>query len=130
MATMPSSHSGTTGSSEPYFSPAPPPILHPGLRSERSSISRTSEASGRASSVGANNVNNMFDVGTVRMEAFIDHHAEQINRPRGNPSTSNSNSIRGRKTSSQFSHPRFEYDAPSIDGGSEMSFRSDPFRGF
>jgi hypothetical protein len=61
------------------------------------------------------------------MEAFIDHHAEQINRPRGAPSAA---STRGRKTSSQFSHGRFDYDAPSIDGGSELSFRSDPFRGF
>ncbi|KAJ5102912.1 hypothetical protein N7532_003441 [Penicillium argentinense] len=119
--TMPSSHSG---SSDPYFSPAPPPILPTGIGSGRSSISRTSEASGRASSTGASN---MFDVGTVRMEAFIDHHAEQINRPRGAPSA------RGRhvrKTSSQFSQGRYDYDAPSIDGSSELSFRSDPFRGF
>ncbi|KAJ5750896.1 hypothetical protein N7533_007924 [Penicillium manginii] len=123
MATVPSSHSG---SSDPYFSPAPvpPPVLPSGIRSGRSSISRTSEASGRASSTGASNI---FDVGTVRMEAFIDHHAEQINRPRGAPSAA---STRGRKTSSQFSHGRFDYDAPSIDGGSELSFRSDPFRGF
>lgn len=74
----------------------------------------------------------MFDVGTVRMEAFIDHHAEQINRPRGVPSVSapSAASTRGRKTSSQFSHGRYEFDAPSVDGGSELSFRSDPFRGF
>ena len=128
--TMPSSHSGTTGSSEPYFSPAPPPILQTGLRSGRSSISRTSEASGRASSVGAN----MFDVGTVRMEAFIDHHAEQMNRRGGGgppASASASASLRGRhvrKTSSQFSHGRLD-DGFSVDG-SELSFRSDPFRGF
>ncbi|KAJ5590143.1 hypothetical protein N7450_004115 [Penicillium hetheringtonii] len=121
--TMPSSHSGTTGSSEPYFSPAPPPVLPAGLRSGRSSISRNSEASGRASSVGAN----MFDVGTVRMEAFIDHHAEQINR-RGPPASSSSRGRHIRKTSSQFSHGRYE-DALSVDG-SELSFRSDPFRGF
>lgn len=120
---MPSSHSGTTGSSEPYFSPAPPPVLPAGLRSGRSSISRNSEASGRASSVGAN----MFDVGTVRMEAFIDHHAEQINR-RGPPASSSSRGRHIRKTSSQFSHGRYE-DALSVDG-SELSFRSDPFRGF
>ncbi|KAJ5387226.1 hypothetical protein N7509_009767 [Penicillium cosmopolitanum] len=128
MATMPSSHSG---SSDPYFSPnpIPPPALPPGIGSGRSSISRTSEASGRASSTGASN---MFDVGTVRMEAFIDHHAEQINRPRGVPSVSapSAASTRGRKTSSQFSHGRYEFDAPSVDGGSELSFRSDPFRGF
>ncbi|KAJ5591732.1 uncharacterized protein N7459_002101 [Penicillium hispanicum] len=122
--TMPSSHSGTTAaSSEAYFSPVAPPSLPPGIRSGRSSISRTSEASGRASSTGANN---MFDVGTVRMEAFIDHHAEQINRPRRAPSA---RARHLRKTSSQWSEGRY-YGAPSVDD-SELSFRSDdPFRGF
>ncbi|KAJ5668850.1 hypothetical protein N7462_009920 [Penicillium macrosclerotiorum] len=127
MATMPSSHSGTTvGSSEPYFSPVPPPPLPAGIGSGRSSISRMSEASGRTSNTAASN---MFDIGTVRMEAFIDHHAEQINRPRPAPS------IRPRhvrKTSSQWSQSqgRYEHDAPSFDD-SEHSFRpDDPFRGF
>jgi hypothetical protein len=65
---------------------------------------------------------NMFDVGTVRMEAFIDHHAEQINRPRAVPSVKMRHV---RKTSSQWS----AYDAPSVDE-SELSFRSDPCRYF
>ncbi|KAJ5178902.1 hypothetical protein N7492_002112 [Penicillium capsulatum] len=123
--TMPSSHSGTTGSSEPYFAPVPPPILPTGLGSGRSSISRrTSEASGRTSNTGASN---MFDVGTVRMEAFIDHHAEQINRPRGMPPP---RARHLRKSSSSKSGGRCDYAAPSVDG-SELSFRSDdPFRGF
>ncbi|KAJ5151014.1 uncharacterized protein N7482_010266 [Penicillium canariense] len=117
--TMPSVHSGTTGSSEPYFSPVPPPALPTGVGSGRSSISRMSEASGRTTNTAASN---MFDVGTVRMEAFIDHHAEQINRPRAMPAA---RSRHARKASSQWS----QYDAPSIDE-SELSFRSDPFRGF
>jgi hypothetical protein len=66
----------------------------------------------------------MFDMGTVRMEAFIDHHAQEINRPRGAPPA---RSRHIRKSSSNWSQN--EYDAPSIYG-SEMSFRSDPFRGF
>lgn len=116
---MPSSHSGTTGSNEPYFSPVAPPALPQGIRSGRSSISRTSEGSGRTTNTATTNI---FDVGTVRMEAFIDHHAEQINRPRAVPSVKMRH---GRKTSSQWS----AYDAPSVDE-SELSFRSDPFRGF
>jgi hypothetical protein len=67
----------------------------------------------------------MFDMGTVRMEAFIDHHAEQINRPppRQRPR-------HARQTSSQWSQNRYDFDAPSIND-SEMSFRpDDPFRGF
>lgn len=120
--TMPSSHSGTTaGSSEPYYSTVPPPSLPPGIRSGRSSISRTSEASGRTANTNASNV---FDIGTVRMEAFIDHHAQEINRPRGAPPA---RSRHIRKSSSNWSQG--DYDAPSIYG-SEMSFRSDPFRGF
>ncbi|KAJ5770738.1 uncharacterized protein N7511_002789 [Penicillium nucicola] len=122
--TMPSSHSGTTiGSPELYFPPMPPPSLPPGIGSRRSSVSRrTSEASGRASSAGQSN---MFDMGTVRMEAFIDHHAEQINRP---PPRQRSRHVR--QTSSQWSQARYDFDAPSIHG-SEMSFRpDDPFRGF
>ena len=113
--TMPSSHSGTAHSNEPYFSPVAPPALPPGIRSGRSSISRTSEGSGRTT--------NTFDVGTVRMEAFIDHHAEQINRPRPMPIAAKTR--HARKASSQWS----QYDAPSVDE-SELSFRSDPFRGF
>ncbi|KAJ6083758.1 hypothetical protein N7467_007893 [Penicillium canescens] len=122
--TMPSSHSGTTvGSPEVYFPPIPPPSLQPGIGSRRSSVSRrTSEASGRASSAGQSN---MFDMGTVRMEAFIDHHAEQINRP---PPRQRPRHVR--KTSSQWSQGRYEFDTPSIND-SEMSFRpDDPFRGF
>ncbi|KAJ5630580.1 uncharacterized protein N7484_010680 [Penicillium longicatenatum] len=120
--TMPSPHSGT--SSEPYFSPVPPPSLPPGLGSGPGSISRrTSEASGRTTHTTASN---MFDMGTVRMEAFIDNHAEQINRPRGAPPRSR----HVRKASSQWSQSRYDYDAPSVDG-SELSFRpDDPFRGF
>ena len=122
--TMPSSHSGTTaGSAETYISPILPPTLPPGIGSGPSSMSRrTSEASGRTTNTTASN---MFDMGTVRMEAFIDHHAEQMNRPTGaqHPRA---------KTSSQWSQrSRYEYDAPSVDGGSEFSFRrDDPFRGF
>ncbi|KAJ5218331.1 uncharacterized protein N7498_000430 [Penicillium cinerascens] len=120
--TMPSSHSGTTaGSSEPYYSTVPPPVLPPGIRSGRSSISRTSEASARTANTNASNV---FDMGTMRMEAFIDHHAQEINRPRGAPPA---RSRHTRKSSSNWSQG--DYDAPSIYG-SEMSFRSDPFRGF
>ncbi|KAJ5546992.1 hypothetical protein N7494_004577 [Penicillium frequentans] len=122
--TMPSSHSGTTiGSSEPYFSPVPPPSLPPGIGSGPGSISRrTSEASGRTTHTTASNI---FDMGTVRMEAFIDNHAEQINRPRGAP-----RSRHVRKASSQWSQGRYDCDAPSVDD-SELSFRpDDPFRGF
>ncbi|KAJ5896602.1 uncharacterized protein N7473_006001 [Penicillium subrubescens] len=118
--TMPSTHSGTTGSNEPYFSPVVPPALPHGIRSGRSSISRTSEGSGRTTNTATTNI---FDVGTVRMEAFIDHHAEQINRPR--PPVPSVKMRHARKTSSQWS----AYDAPSVDE-SELSFRSDPFRGF
>lgn len=123
--TMPSSHSGTTaGSSEVHF-PAMqhPPSLSPGIGSRRSSISRrTSEASGRASSVAGSN---MFDIGTVRMEAFIDHHAEQINRTRAPPRQRHT-----RKTSSQWSERRYEFDTPSVHG-SEFSYRpDDPWREF
>ncbi|KAJ6103228.1 hypothetical protein N7486_005655 [Penicillium sp. IBT 16267x] len=124
--TMPSSHSGTTiGSSEPYFSPVPPPSLPPGIGSGPGSVSRrTSEASGRTTHTTASNI---FDMGTVRMEAFIDNHAEQINRPRGAPPP---RSRHVRKASSQWSQGRYDYDAPSVDD-SELSFRpDDPFRGF
>ncbi|KAI1835047.1 hypothetical protein DTO006G1_6575 [Penicillium roqueforti] len=122
--TMPSSHSGTTaGSSELHFPAMQPPAPPPGIGSRRSSISRrTSEASGRASS-GAGS--NMFDIGTVRMEAFIDRHAEQINRPRAPPRQRHV-----RKTSSQWSERRYEFDTPSVHG-SEFSYRpDDPWRGF
>ncbi|OQE42185.1 hypothetical protein PENCOP_c004G00311 [Penicillium coprophilum] len=107
--TMPSSHSGTTaGSSELHFPAMQPPAQPPGIGSRRSSISRrTSEASGRTPSVGSN----MFDIGTVRMEAFIDHHAEQINRPRAPPRQHHT-----RKTSSQWSERRYEFDTPSVQG--------------
>lgn len=128
--TMPSSHSGTTGSSETYFSTVPPPGFPPGMRSGRSSISRTSEASGRTSNTNASNA---FDVGTVRMEAFIDHHAEQINRPRGGPPrTRHVRKSSSHKSSSQWSQGQWSQSryAPSVDD-SELSFRSDdPFRGF
>lgn len=119
--TMPSSHSG---SSEAYYTPVPPPILPAGIASARSSFSRrTSEASGRTSNTAASN---MFDVGTVRMEAFIDHHAEQINRPRGVPPPR----ARHLRKSSSSKSGGYDYAAPSFDE-SEMSFRSDdPFRGF
>ncbi|KAJ5707234.1 hypothetical protein N7488_007035 [Penicillium malachiteum] len=123
-------HSGTTAdSAETYFSPTLPPGLPSGvglgLGSGPSSTSRrTSEASGRTTNTTQSN---MFDMGTVRMEAFIDHHAEQINRPRLPPQP---RSRHVRKTSSQWSHGRYEYDAPSVDE-SELSFRpDDPFRGF
>jgi hypothetical protein len=121
--TMPSSHSGTTiGSAEPYYATAPPPSIPTGIGSGRSSISRrTSEASGRTTHTTASN---MFDIGTMRMEAFIDHHAQEINRPCAAPAT---RSRHTRKSSSNWSGP--DYDAPSVYG-SEMSFRSDPFRGF
>ncbi|KAJ5187175.1 hypothetical protein N7449_010169 [Penicillium cf. viridicatum] len=122
--TMPSSHSGTTaGSSELHFPTMQPPSLSPGIGSRRSSISRrTSEASGRASSVAGSN---MFDIGTVRMEAFIDHHAEQINRTRAPPRQRHT-----RKTSSQWSERRYEFDTPSVHG-SEFSYRpDDPWREF
>lgn len=122
--TMPSSHSGTTvGSPELFYPPMPPPSLPAGIGSRRSSVSRrTSEASGRASSTGQGH---MFDMGTVRMEAFIDHHAEQINRP---PPRQRPRHVR--QTSSQWSQNRYDFDAPSIND-SEMSFRpDDPFRGF
>ncbi|CRL25144.1 ATPase, F1/V1/A1 complex, alpha/beta subunit, nucleotide-binding domain, active site [Penicillium camemberti] len=122
--TMPSSHSGTTaGSSELHFPAMQPPSLSPGIGSRRSSISRrTSEASGRASSVAGSN---MFDIGTVRMEAFIDHHAEQINRTRAPPRQRHT-----RKTSSQWSERRYEFDTPSVHG-SEFSYRpDDPWREF
>lgn len=128
--TMPSSHSGTTaGSAETYFSPVPPPSLPPAIASgASSSISRrTSEASGRTTNTAASN---MFDMGTVRMEAFIDHHAEQINRPRAAPPPPLPRQRHVRKTSSQWSQGRYEYDAPSVDD-SDLSFRpDDPFRGF
>jgi hypothetical protein len=112
--TMPSSHSGTTvGSPELHF-PVPIPL------SRQSSVSqRTSMTSVAAS--------NMFDMGTVRMEAFIDHHAEQMNRPRPTPRQKHT-----RKTSSQWSERRYEFDTPSVVD-SEFSYRpegSDPFRGF
>ncbi|KAJ5365055.1 Pleckstrin homology domain Mcp5-type [Penicillium concentricum] len=122
--TMPSSHSGTTvGSPELHFPAMQPPAPPPGIGSRRSSISRrTSEASGRAPSVAGSN---MFDIGTVRMEAFIDHHAEQINRPRAPP-----RQLHTRKTSSQWSERRYEFDTPSVQG-SEFSYRpEDPWRGF
>ncbi|KGO39751.1 Pleckstrin homology domain, Mcp5-type [Penicillium expansum] len=122
--TMPSSHSGTTaGSSELHFPAMQAPVLSPGIGSRRSSISRrTSEASGRASSVAGSN---MFDIGTVRMEAFIDHHAEQINRPRAPPHQRHT-----RKTSSQWSERRYEFDTPSVHG-SEFSYRpEDQWQGF
>ncbi|CAG7931900.1 unnamed protein product [Penicillium olsonii] len=114
--TIPSSHSGTV-SPELHF-PAMAPI--PGM-SRQSSVRRTSEASG-APSVGSN----MFDMGTMRMEAFIDHHAEQMNRPRPAPRHRHT-----RKTSSQWSERRYEFDTPSVVD-SEISYRpgSDPFRGF
>ncbi|CAL5874857.1 uncharacterized protein PFLUO_LOCUS9159 [Penicillium psychrofluorescens] len=124
--TMPSYHSGTTAnSSEAYFPPMPPPSLPPGLGSGRSSFSRTSEASGRASST---NTGATFDVGTVRMEAFIDRHAEQINKPRPVPQN---RPRHVRKSSSQWSEQRrYEFDLPAFDE-SELGFRSeDPFRGF
>jgi hypothetical protein len=114
--TMPSSHSA--GSSELHFSATQPPCLPPGINSRR-----TSEASGRAPSVAGSN---MLDIGTMRMEAFIDHHAEQINRaPRAPPRQRHI-----RKTSSQWSERRYEFDTPSVNG-SEFSCRpDDPFRGF
>lgn len=122
--TMPSSHSGTTaGSSEHYYSSVPPPVLPAGVGSGRSSISRTSEASGRTTNTAASN---MFDMGTVRMEAFIDRHAQEINRSRGAPPPRPRHI---RKTSSNWSQGRYDFDAPSIHE-SEISFRSDPFRGF
>ncbi|KAJ5088098.1 hypothetical protein N7456_011714 [Penicillium angulare] len=128
--TMPSSHSGTTaGSAETYFSPVVPPGLPPGIMSGGSTMSRrTSEASGRTTNTTASN---MFDMGTVRMEAFIDHHAEQINRPRvAPPQPPLPRQRHVRKASSQWSQGRYEYDAPSVDD-SELSFRpDDPFRGF
>ncbi|KAJ5543003.1 hypothetical protein N7461_009006 [Penicillium sp. DV-2018c] len=115
--TMPSSHSG--GSSELHFSAAQQPSLPPGISSRR-----TSEASGCAPSVAGSNV---FDIGTMRMEAFIDHHAEQINRaPRVPPRQRH---IR-KTSSSQWSERRYEFDTPSVNG-SEFSYRpDDPFRGF
>ncbi|KAJ5258130.1 hypothetical protein N7524_009686 [Penicillium chrysogenum] len=122
--TMPSSHSGTTAaSSELHFPAMQAPAVPVGIGSRRSSVSRrTSEASGRASSVAGSN---MFDIGTVRMEAFIDHHAEQINRPRAPPRQRHI-----RKTSSQWSERRYEFDTPSVHG-SELSYRpDDPWRGF
>lgn len=123
--TMPSSHSGTTaGSWEHQYSAVPPPILPHGVGSGRSSISRTSEASGRTTNTAASN---MFDMGTMRMEAFIDRHAQEINRSRGAPPTRGRRHIR--KTSSHWSQGRYDYDTPSIHE-SEISFRSDPFRGF
>ncbi|CAG8948027.1 unnamed protein product [Penicillium salamii] len=114
--TIPSSHSGTI-SPELHF-PAMAPI--PSI-SRRSSVRRPSEASA-APSVGSN----MFDMGTMRMEAFIDHHAEQMNRPRPAPRERHI-----RKTSSQWSERRYEFDTPSVVD-SEISYRpgSDPFRGF
>ncbi|KAI2787808.1 hypothetical protein POX_f08185 [Penicillium oxalicum] len=116
---IPSSHTAAVHSHDPHFSPVAPPALSAGIRSGRSSISRTSEGSGRTAYTATSN---MFDVGTVRMEAFIDHHAEQINRSRAVPST---RSRHVRKPSSQWSPP----GAPSV-AESEFSFRSDPFRGF
>jgi hypothetical protein len=120
--TVPSSHSGTpVGSPELHF-PAMAPIP---VGSRRSSVSRrTSVTSGRAPSVAGSN---LFDMGTVRMEAFIDHHAEQMNRPRPAPRQRHT-----RKTSSQWSERRYEFDTPSVVD-SEFSYRpdgSDPFRGF
>ncbi|KAJ5485392.1 hypothetical protein N7539_005380 [Penicillium diatomitis] len=116
---IPASHSGIMSSHDPHFFPAAPPALPAGIRSGRSSISRTSEGSGRTSHTATSN---MFDVGTVRMEAFIDPHLDQINRTRAMPSSRPRHS---RKTSSQWSPP----GAPSV-AESEFSFRSDPFRGF
>ncbi|EKV20651.1 Nuclear migration protein, putative [Penicillium digitatum Pd1] len=122
--TMPSLHSGTTaGSSEPHSSAMQPPVLSPSIGSRHSSISlRTSETSGRASSVAGSN---MFDIGTVRMEAFIDHHAEEMNRPRAPPRQRHT-----RKTSSQWSERQYEFDTPSVNG-SEFSYRpEDQWREF
>ncbi|KAJ5329212.1 hypothetical protein N7452_009602 [Penicillium brevicompactum] len=116
--TMPSSHG--TVSPELHFPPMAP---IPGLSRQSSVSRRTSEASGRSPSVASN----MFDMGTMRMEAFIDHHAEQMNRPRPPPRQRHI-----RKTSSQWSERRYEFDTPSVVD-SEISFRpdaSDPFRGF
>lgn len=122
--TMPSSQSGiTVASSELYISSVPPPVLPAGIGSGRSSISRASETSGRTSNTAASN---MVDVGTMRMAAFIDQHAQEINRPRGVPPT---RPRHVRKTSSNWSQGRWDYDAPSVVD-SELSFRSDPFRGF
>ncbi|CAI7665201.1 unnamed protein product [Penicillium glandicola] len=122
--TMPSSHSGTTaGSSELHFPAVAMPTLPPAIGSRRSSLSRrTSVTSGRASSVAGSN---MFDIGTMRMEAFIDNHAEQIYRPRAPPRQRHT-----RKTSSQWSERRYEFDTPSVHG-SDLSYRpDDPWRGF
>ncbi|KAJ5788127.1 hypothetical protein N7457_003117 [Penicillium paradoxum] len=112
--TMPSPYSA--GSSELHFPQVP--SLPQGTSSRR-----TSEASGRAPSAAGSNV---FDIGTMRMEAFIDHHAEEINRaPRVPPRQRHI-----RKTSSQWSERRYEFDTPSVNG-SEFSYRpDDPWRGF
>lgn len=115
--TMPSSHG--TVSPEPSLS-----VMATMPPSRRSSVSRRmSEASGAPS---ANS--NMFDMGTVRMEAFIDHHSEQMNRPRPPPRQRHI-----RKTSSQWSERRYEFDTPSMADSEVSSFRpdtSDPFREF
>lgn len=122
--TMPSTNNSATTGSDVYISPHLPSTLPPaiptGINSVRSSISRTSEASGRPS------VNN-FDMGTMRMEAFIGTSAEPPSRPPPPPPTTRARHVR--KASSTLSQNRYSGYAPSVDD-SEISFRSDPFRGF
>ncbi|KAJ6172400.1 hypothetical protein N7470_001467 [Penicillium chermesinum] len=125
--TMPSPNNSTTVGSDIYTSPvAPPSNLPPnlpaGINSVRSSISRASDTSARPS------VNsNVFDMGTMRMEAFIDTSAGPPTRPPPPPPTHRAPHVR--KTSSVWSQTRYSGYAPSVD--SELSFRpDDPFRGF
>lgn len=124
--TMPSSNNSTNASSDIYISPMIPPQLPPhipaGINSVRSSISRTSEAS-----AGPSVNSNMFDMGTMRMEAFIDNSAEPPTRPPPAPPSNRARHVR--KTSSAWSQNRYSGYAPSVD--SEFSYRpDDPFRGF
>lgn len=111
--TMPSSHSG--GSSDVNHG------ISYGYGSARSSTSRRmSEASG-PSSIGTGN---FFDaIGTVRMEAFIDHTSAGRYPPQ--------HQRHRRKSSSPWSQRHYDLDFPAVEDTGEMLHHHDnPFHGF
>jgi Meiotic cell cortex C-terminal pleckstrin homology len=114
-APMPSTYSATTASSEIY---SPTSVGGPGFGSSR----RTSEASG-PSSVGTGN---FFDaVGTIRMEAFIDH--THVPRPRGYRLRQGMR----KRDSNHWGAGHNDLDFTRFEDGSEAFYRhEDPFREF